>query len=197
MPLITCQDCKKEISDRSTVCVHCGGPVVSAELPRVIAPRSFAAVADEETFRCSYCQSEDVKVLPLVHSQGTINVRAITDTVGIASGFNLGAARSISSGTQQSELARAIAAPKLTQPNNTPSFVALTLGTFFCVATVGMLGTYAVGILVLGVIAAIYLRHEEGKMAAERNRRLFVPAMERWQRSYLCMRCMRISDPGA
>ena len=41
MPLITCPDCKKEVSDRAPACPHCGAPIAKAAEPvpvKVVMP---------------------------------------------------------------------------------------------------------------------------------------------------------------
>ena len=57
MSLIKCDECGKEISNKSSVCVYCGNPIYKEEHTNVVLlERSWIDLSDEEKIRliCEY-----------------------------------------------------------------------------------------------------------------------------------------------
>ena len=49
MSLIICSECGKEISDKSSVCIHCGNPIYKEEHTNVVlVERSWIDLSDKE-----------------------------------------------------------------------------------------------------------------------------------------------------
>jgi hypothetical protein len=214
MPLIECRDCGAQVSDSAPACIRCGCPIAKAkvipsrdELLTDLATSMSSVVASasprrRNRFECKYCGSEDVKVLPLVVSEGTSKISSKTQSTGIgigSGGLAVGGGFSSMSGNQQSSLASLVAAPKPTKADENPGKIGCLLGTFVTVILAWNVGSF--WLFVLGAVAtlvfSIILQTEAEKMAKELDKTSYVPAHVRWQRSFLCMRCMRITDPDA
>ena len=165
--------------------------LAAAKLPR---PRT--------RFECSYCHSVDVKVLPLVVSEGTSTIAARTSSagIGIAGGsVAIGSAISSTRGTQRSTLAALVAPPKPTKPDENPGKIGCLLGTTVTVFIAWGVGSFW---LFLGgglatLILSLFLHAKEEATAKENDKSTYIPAHVKWQRSFICLRCMRITDPDA
>lgn len=51
MALITCDECRREISDRAPACPHCGNPLRAARAPLAVETRAGAVVTTQATDR--------------------------------------------------------------------------------------------------------------------------------------------------
>jgi ribosomal protein L40E len=205
MPLITCRDCGKSISDAAPVCIHCGRPNASVRVGESVS--AVAALPDAHALpKCRSCGSTDVRTLPVVHESGTTLLNAITLGVGIA-GRKVGAAGASTSGTQKTVLAERATPPKKME-DKTPAAVGSGCATG-CVAYViaaSALGATAAGgedhvgaallIACVAMLAVAVPMAIRGRRLVEKYNSEQWPFLHaQWQRSVLCMRCGAVTDP--
>lgn len=217
MPLIECKDCGAKVSDAAPACIRCGCPItkptVTSAEPRRLA-EGFSAPATVPTapglpmlhtapsFVCGYCQSTDVKVLPLVVADGTQTINTTTGTVGLGYGggtIGIGGASSTTKGVSQSELAQLVAKPKPQEADHTKSAAGCLffVVTFIFVASSDMPEGGGLVLIIVGLLVVIATQAKERAAKARVNAIDYPPKLAKWQRSYLCMRCMRVTDPKA
>ena len=117
MPIIECPDCKKQVSDRSKQCIHCGCPIesnsineaVQSQKSSLVESHPAASTADASgmpgksftttgkvtanreilDLSCPECGHQDTKKLSLVVEDGTSSVRATAIGSSIGSVFTL------------------------------------------------------------------------------------------------------------
>jgi len=72
--LITCPECKKEVSDLAFTCPGCGFPIkqkiAQHASPPPVAPNPQTAAPLRSKHQCPQCQSGDVKSFRMIHSEG-------------------------------------------------------------------------------------------------------------------------------
>lgn len=205
MPLVTCPDCERQISDAAPSCVGCGRPI-STVAPILHAVPGGAGVPTREGGAqplpaCNACGSDDVRPLPFIHSAGSATVHTETSTsgVGIAGGeIGIGTATSSTVGRQITDLARRATPPhRKPDPSSGPAAAGVAVLTLVVVGAV--LGSFWIGVtaaLVLGLLtfAAGASGHAE---TAAANRAEYEGAVRAWQRSVMCLRCGHITVPTA
>lgn len=115
MPLVTCVDCGKQISDAAPACIHCGRPMKDLSRFHPIAASQPESQRSNAVFRCPKCGSDDVRRLSVVHASGLSTTQSSSSAVGlgVSDEGDLGLAGGVlsSSGTQETALARAAAPP--------------------------------------------------------------------------------------
>jgi DNA-directed RNA polymerase subunit RPC12/RpoP len=115
MPLVTCADCGKQISDAAPACIHCGRLMGGTSRPPPEATPQPESQRDNTAFRCPKCGSEDVRRLSVVHASGLSTTQRSSSVVGlgVSDDGELGLAGGVVSGggTQETALARAAAPP--------------------------------------------------------------------------------------
>lgn len=214
MPLIECRDCGAKISDAAAACIQCGCPLVKSVAEQT--PAAFgqtpiptpppAVSVSHSKFRCAYCQSDDVKVLPLVVADGTskIDTRTLTVGVGYASGhIGVGGARSTTTGEQRTQLAKLVSKPQRERQRaglaQVRESTVLFLVAILCVVAVAI--AFQTFVVVYGGLPAsaflwAWKRIGETPAVSLVPIDTYPAILEQWQRSFLCMRCMRVIDPG-
>jgi DNA-directed RNA polymerase subunit RPC12/RpoP len=208
MPLVTCADCGKQISDASPACIHCGRPMGNIGRATAATPPIPPAPRGNPAFRCPNCGSEDVRRLSVVHASGLSTTQASSSAVGLGVGGDgdLGLAGGVisSSGIQETALARAAAPPTPMTVSTTPAATWGCLAGLVAAAVIGsaihtesadvlsFLGWAAVAAL---VGRAIY--KTQYSTAKEHNDRFYRPKKAIWDRSIMCMRCGAITQQDA
>ena len=210
MPLTTCPDCEKQISDAAPSCIHCGRPMQTgtqnAPAPQddlTAARAQFAAERREaeemvygtaaskrgvsahshspSALACIKCRSPDVQRLDMIWRGGTSSINANTAGVGVGGG-GLGVGAAKTKGTQRTVLAEHAAPPK------SRNEAAWWLGLFLGVALLFAGFNSGSGLVVLGMVISCvcgFVAWEHHQYNAERYPALF----SRWQKTFQCMRC--------
>jgi hypothetical protein len=190
MPLITCPDCKKPISDATPTCIHCGHliktatqarpePTTNLELTRT--PTALSA-RRPEGLHCSKCGSTEVQRLDVAWHGGTSSIDA--NTVGGLSGGGSGVGAAKTSGTQRPALAENAAPPeraKLFRPVFAASAgaIGLFVGPLVGASLWSMLFYLSVA---FGSAFTAYERHQY-------NREEYLDLLREWGQSFVCLQC--------
>ena len=89
--LISCPECKKEISDKAQVCPNCGCPNTAWQ-PKNVTPRAFLycksceqPIGDKDAMRCPYCASS--KLVAVGTNTGTSNDSSENSGARVLSGI--------------------------------------------------------------------------------------------------------------
>jgi hypothetical protein len=195
MPLITCPDCEKSVSDSSANCIHCGCPLggVATEAKPTVQVAAIAAAPS--AYACPKCGSEETKKLSVIWRDG---VQAInTGTVGVAVGLDMSVAvaGARTQGTAQNASSMIAAPPKKQDEKGIGTMFAFTL-----VALFGLLILPAswggLVILLIGV-GVVYGAYQSRKAKIEFNRTKHPELMRAWEHSYRCGRCENMYTVGA
>jgi hypothetical protein len=210
MPLISCPDCDRAISDSASICIGCGRPMVPTSL--VHAPSAALAAAgrtapqpgDAATVTvtalgvCGACGSPDVARVSVVHELRTARLDAATDgtTTGIAGGgLAAGRVSAVTRGTRQSELARRLAPPA----RRDEAHRAMGGGCMVTLVVAGALSLSSLpaagAVLVLGAVLLLGTRLFENPENTRWNAVEHPRLLAAWARSVVCMRCGAVTDP--
>jgi hypothetical protein len=150
---------------------------------------------------CPHCGGGDLRNLRLLHEIGTSTGTSSTTAAGIGfigDSWGAAGARATTSRVDQTNLARRVAPPE--HPSSGCATYAGCAGfiAFFVLVTNGAIlapGAYGhpipVLLLLLGILFAIYWWRVRPNHAAALEQ--WQADCERWERSYLCMRCGRTS----
>src|SRR5690349_6292259 len=112
MPLTSCPDCLKAVSDSAPACIHCGRPMhqSSSSAPQLLKSRpsetaghsaSLTPVSSSVALHCPKCASSEVRRLSLVFKEGLSSVHTRTAGVGLTAGGTLGLGGARTKGTHQ------------------------------------------------------------------------------------------------
>jgi hypothetical protein len=147
---------------------------------------------------CPKCESEDVQRLAMIYQHGTATSVSTGSTLG-AVGDDLAVAGTVTSGKQQSLLAQQAAPP---QPRGNSGCLLITgillvafglLAPFVTVTRMADnrdVSLLPVGIVVIVVgIILLVLSRARVRNNAEYNRTTYARLKERWDRTWLCLRC--------
>ena len=132
MPLITCPDCKKEISDKAKACPSCGCPVVSSQQRIVSAPEML----------CPKCGKGNVKKISFLYEMDVRKDKSTTVGGTIIRGggeYSLGVFGGATKGESQSMLAEKIAPPPVLVERS-GCFGGLFSGLFFLIGALIFIG---------------------------------------------------------
>jgi len=195
MPLITCPDCEKSVSDNASNCIHCGRPMTGgtavmtepAPIASVAVP---AMVSAPSPYACPKCSSEDTKKLSVIWRDGVQAINATT--AGVAVGLNrsiaVGAART--QGTAQNA-SSAIASPPKKQEEK-------GIGAAFVFTFVALFGLllFSWGGLAIALIAGgvVYASIKGWRAKREFNRTMHPQLMQTWENTYRCSRCETVYE---
>jgi hypothetical protein len=85
MPLVTCPDSEKQISDAAPACIYCGRPF--PQVGRVEPPVARSSrVPGRALLRCPQCGSDDVRRLSVVYASGFSSLESSSALVGVGMG---------------------------------------------------------------------------------------------------------------
>jgi hypothetical protein len=198
MPLVSCPDCRKQVSDAAPACIHCGRPHPgrAGELaPDKLFLHAGSSRSSSQP-QCPKCGSVDLKTLGMVHASGVSSVTSLTSIVGVNEG-GLGVASASTSGRQLTALAQAAAPPTLQEADLGQSFAlgcsggcVLSLLALAAAGAAAMMWTWGIGTILL----AMLIHSVRGWNADDHNTNIYYPGKERWDRSLMCMRCGTITD---
>src|SRR5690606_36594115 len=188
MPLVQCPACGKDVSDIAPACPACGRPM-HPQTPVVEPPEASG------DWRCPACGGTDLKKHSLIYQETRHTSTSTSKAAGIGvvrGGIGIGIGGARSSGVTLSDLARRAAPPdkeQIAQATASGGGLLLTLGT---AALAAFLANRAVGLLwaVLAFIAVFLIGVVlSGARGAPELERQYRAALDRWNRSYMCMRC--------
>jgi RNA polymerase subunit RPABC4/transcription elongation factor Spt4 len=199
--LVTCEWCDKETPEKDPFCVHCGTEKVSViksdqgnrfdklinDIDESIKSRDSKATFD---YKCPNCKSDNIKSLPLAHSEGLSDVSLITNGAGIglgANGIGFGLGSSSTKGTNQSRLSGMISPP-------TNNFSEKLLKIAAILIIIGVISVCNDAII-LGSIVILLAIISFG-IAMSRDSNEYTVNKANWQSSYLCLRCGFIVCPN-
>ena len=112
MPLVTCPDCGKEVSDSAPACVGCGRPMESAPAPT--EPSARADPLSPPAWECPGCGGSQFKKFSLLYEEHRSTSTSKTTGLGLglgAGGLGLGVGGAKSKGISMTELARRVSPP--------------------------------------------------------------------------------------
>jgi DNA-directed RNA polymerase subunit RPC12/RpoP len=198
MPLITCADCGKQISDAAPACIHCGRPLM--QVPKSeIAPSSLGDRVPGP--RCPRCGSHDLRSLSVVYASGMSTTRGSGGLAGVGidedGGLAFAGGRLASSGVQQTELAKAAAPPEpQTVSWLAPGFVGGVTSLLVVLLGGWRLGGIEATVLALtvGFIVAKFVHRRHHRAAQDYNENVYRPNKALWDQSIMCLRCGNIAQ---
>lgn len=196
MPLITCPDCTKQISDAAPACIHCGRPVSALTVspppapPAQAAPvRRAAASPAPDDYSCPACGSDNVRRLSLVWREGETAISA--STIGAGAGFGggvgLGAART--AGTARTLASIGASPPK--RDSFAPGGWLIGLGLFLAHVASTLAAPLASGLFLFVAGAGGWL----ALRAFQYNETEYPREVARWERLFRCNRCAHVFTP--
>jgi hypothetical protein len=198
MPLVTCADCGKQISDAAPSCIHCGRPLMHT--PQAIAQLS-RPTGEGPRLRCLRCGSDDLRSLSVVYASGLSTTQSSGRLTGIGIGEDgdvifAGGGAAVP-GVQQTALATTAAPPEpQTVSWLVPGFVGGVTALLVVLLGGWRLGALGAAVLALGVGFAIarlvYGRHR--RAAKEYNDNVYRPRKMVWDQSVMCLRCGTIAQ---
>lgn len=200
MPLVTCPDCEKQISDAAPACIYCGRPFQRVGRAEPDLPTS--PVHGRALLRCPQCGSDDVRRLSVVYASGLSSLESSSSLVGVGVGdggeVGIAAGGASTSGIQQTALAKAAAPPiPHTVSWGAPGGVGCVVGMFVA-ALVGTAFNSGEPVLVIwiivGVVVAKLAYDSNYKEAKKYNDAVYRPKKAIWDRSIMCMRCGTMAE---
>jgi DNA-directed RNA polymerase subunit RPC12/RpoP len=192
MPLVTCPDCGREVSDAASSCIGCGRPMEPvSSAPKASARQDSPATP---TWACPKCAGAEFKKFSLLYEENRSTSQSKTAGVGLGyggGGFGVGVGGARSQGVSMTDLAQRVSPPDKNamteQANGGPLAVLMILGAgaaFFVYQVWGI--AWGVGTFVaLFFASAIAVGSVTGPEIEAR----YKSASRRWNRSYLCLRC--------
>lgn len=196
MPLVTCPDCERRVSDAAPMCVHCGRPM--ANRPLVATQGRPPALSSDRrvdtALNCPRCGSDETRQVSLVYAEGTSTTSGSVHTYGGSSDGGSGYRFGNYSGSQQTELSRRLAPPeekKHTPLSVTVLFVALGVVAFFVLSA----GGTPAGVFYIGLPIAFLAFYAANGEAREWNATELPKLRAEWERQFLCRRCGAVFKP--
>ena len=197
MPLVTCPDCGKQVSDAAPSCIHCGRPFTHTPKPESL-PSSPGGQGSH--LRCLHCGSDDLRSLSVVYGSGLSTNQSSGRFTGVGIGEDgdivFAGVGMAASGIQQTALARAAAPP---EPQTiswiAPGFVGGVTALLVVLLGGWRLGSVAAAVLALsvGVIVAKLVHRKHYRAAKEYNDNVYRPRKTVWDQSAMCLRCGTIA----
>lgn len=190
MPLVTCPDCGKQVSDAAPACVGCGRPMdgISASTTR----SALVAAGQEDSWRCPQCGGSEFKKFSLLYDENRSVLNSKTKALGVGygpGGLGVGVGGATTSGVSMSDLAKRVAPPNRAEMAKNDDSVALGMIVAFVIAFL-VYATVSLGWAVIAfVVSAFGAALVLGLRQAPAVETRYKAAFSKWSNSYLCLRC--------
>ena len=167
MPLVTCPDCGKEVSDTASACIGCGRPMEPAPAPP--EPSAEQDSSSTTAWECPKCGGEQFKKFSLLYEEQRSTSTFKTTAAGLglgAGGLGVGVGGASSKGISMTDLARRVSPPDKNALTESalrgcvvPMFTVLGMWLAFLVFLVSGMPTEVGGwtVLALGALIATWL----------------------------------------
>jgi len=192
MPLVTCPDCGREVSDAAPACIGCGRPMESVSAPA--EPSAQQDPSSPPAWECPKCGGSELKKFSLLYEEQRSTSTSKTTAAGLGygrGGFGAGVGRANSEGTSMTNLARRVSPPAFVAQSPAGGVIAVIIlvgvaAAFLVYQVWGLLwGALTIpATLLVGVI--VY-----GSLTPDEPDPRYRAASRRWNQSYLCLRCGR------
>ena len=129
MPLVTCPDCGKEVSDAASACIGCGRPMEPAPAP--LEQSEQQASSSTPAWECPNCGGGEFKKFSLLYEEHRSSSRSKTTAAGLGyggGGFGVGVGRASSEGTSMTNLARRVSPPAFVAQSPAGGVIAVIIG---------------------------------------------------------------------
>jgi DNA-directed RNA polymerase subunit RPC12/RpoP len=198
MPLATCADCGKQVSDAAASCIHCGRPIMHAPKPETSHSSPGGQAPGPRNRRCG---SDDLRSLSVVYASGLSTTQSSGRLTGVGIGEDGGVIFAgggmAASGVQQTGLAKAAAPPEpQTVSWIAPGFVGGVTALLVVLLGGWRLGVFAAAVLALpvGLVVAKFVHRRHHRAAQEYNDTVYRPQKAVWDQSVMCLRCGTIAQ---
>lgn len=197
MPLISCPDCQRQVSDAAAACPQCGYPIAGHTLiakaaqpvSQAYAPVETDDPAKPATWVCPKCGTQGCfRTFEMLHREGTsvVNTKSGTTGIGVGGGaLGIGFASTRTAGTSQSQLAGIVAPPEPDTSYKAKYVIGLIVGIVAMIAFQSSPDLVAFALIIpiiAGIVWGTRARHEY-----EKN--VWPGLVQRWRNSYMCTCC--------
>jgi hypothetical protein len=195
MPLISCSDCGRQISDQSAECVGCGRPTntsanTTSGQGSMAGAGGTTSGSGQIAAVCTKCGIAALHPFWLLHENGTVTGTVQASTIGV-SGTGLASSTTLGTTASASLLAQSVAPPR---PRSASFFNAMLGGALVALATTTVVAWLSgpaakeLAILVWLAVGGIIFIVREHRVDRY-NKQVHGPALLLWRRSGMCLSC--------